>query len=456
MKVMIRLKTIVVVLFATISCQITAQESPTAMFNPHTSAAASHVFPGKIGDGFKVVEVTLPTIHLSVGNDAMSFNELKSLLTDPVISESYISNTINSLNDANHVFLNTSIQLLGVGFNLRNEKKGRIASFSFSVVDKAVSGITFPKKIFEILYEGNSQYAGETVDFAPMAADVLYYRDIALGASMPLSIQGPLSKMELTPGIRLRYLQGIASMNLAKADFSMFTEADGKYIHFDFDYELNTSMPNGVNEILGGTGKGVGMDLGLNLKVNEMITADIAINDVGFINFDKDPVNQKRQGDYRYEGIELNLWEADVSQWSTIDTIKENIKANKTYDPYKVNLQPKLSFLGSFTLSPMMSKKQMKFFQHSIYFSYTQGFSNKLDRSTMPLIGLGYVYSLANIFNIGPSVTLGGHKDFAMGIHTSVKGGPFKFAIGSGDISPLLMKNNGKGADIYTSFALSF
>lgn len=436
---------------------LSAQSNPSTLFNPHNQSSAGQIFPGRIGQGFNVVEVTFTSLNFSIGNNAMSYNQIYNLITDPKLTDGFISSTIASMKPSTRIYANADVHLLGVHFNLKDRNRKKYASISLSVTEKAMANFLFPKQLFEVLYEGNSQYGGETVSFSPIGGNALYYHDINLGFSMPLMINRGASGIEITPGMRLRYLKGVASAQTKKAEFSMFTEADGKYIHFDYDYHFNASLPKGgVAGILQGNGNGIGVDLGATVKVNEMFSADIAVNDIGFIQFGKNAKNYSKNGEYRYEGLEFNLWEADVTEWSNIDSLLEIFNADESSDAYKVNLQPKISLMGTLTLMPMMSKKQERFFQHNIYMSYTQGFKKELDKNTTPVVGLGYIYSLKNIFNIGPNFTFGGYTGFALGFHTSVKAGPVKFGIGSNDISPLIMKNNGKGANAQASFALSF
>ena len=247
------------------------------LYNPHNQALATQVFPSKIGEGFKTVEVALPlTLNATVANSSMSYNQIQTLFTETELSDEFISNTIASLNDNNSINFNLDLQLLGVYFNIKNrDKTGNIASFSFTVTERAIAGLHFPKNLFQTIYEGNSQFAGELVSFTPARLDVLAYHDFAVGVAIPLEVGPPLARMKLTPGARLRYLVGLASVNSQRTQVSMFTEANGQYIDFNYDYEINTAFPT-ADQLLSGTGSGFALDLGTSLQINDMFSADVS------------------------------------------------------------------------------------------------------------------------------------------------------------------------------------
>ncbi|NNC94548.1 MAG: hypothetical protein HKN92_03230 [Chitinophagales bacterium] len=428
-----------------------AQINQSILFNPHSQAHASQRLPSLTGQGFGKFEVTLPAIHFHISNNSLTYREINRLINEPQTNES-LAATLNSLEESNRLYSNFDFHIVGFHGRINDSSGEEVISYSASITDRAMFSIHFSKNLFQTIYEGNSQFADEWITLSPFRVDGLYYRDFALTFAKRISLAG---EMSIKPSIRVRYLQGIGSLQTEKADLAIYTEPNGRYIDFDFDYRFNYAFPDRGGDYVTGNGHGFGLDLGVNFTPFKQLKLDLAISDIGFINFNRNNTNYSKDKDYRYEGLQVNFFEDDVFEWSSTDSLEALFDPEESNDPFSVNLQPSIKLLATYGLISG-SKRNTEYFVHNIYFLYVQGFNKILDQTDIPIISFGYTFSLKNAFNIGPNITLGGNHDYAIGLQSSVQGGPFKFMLGSTDLSPIFLRDKGKGADVQASFALTF
>jgi len=440
-----------------------AQVSMGALQDAHNSGNAARHLPTFLGDKFKKVQVNLFNPYLSLGSSFASFDDAREYMTADQITSDMIGKTIDKLDpNDNNIQGVVDIALLNVALNIGGSNGRKAASVGFGINERVEMNMLFNQDLLLLAWRGNKQYAGKTVNLMPRfngLAFTEYY------VSAAYNFAPSFTNMIIKPAIRLSYLAGQASIQMPKNNaISMFTESEGRYLDFDFNYTVNASMDAdsltlegstfNINEksFRGGAGSGIGMDLGVRVSPRAGLSFNLGIMDIGTIRFKNGVTNMYNQSSYRYEGQELTFKE---DQSIDLDSLAALAKPNYSHEAYTVKLPTKLVLTGSIGLGKV-DKKGGTYYRHQLTAMYLQGFDNYLSSTKNPYLALGYTHSIGNVLNLGANAGVGGLTGGTFGLLASLKAGPFCLGLHSNNIIPLISASSGRGADLGMLLGLAF
>jgi len=417
-------------------------------------------------------EIDLFSMYGGISNNFLSVNQLQQFSESGNLSNDYIDHLLLKANNQNVLWVGADIPVMNIFFNVNKKKHKPFLTFGIGIREKADFNFNFNKNILSLLYQGNKQFADQTVNLSP-EINFLMYNEIFVSAAAQFTLHNKLDKrktMILKPAIRLRYLTGIASLYMPHADIDMFTQAQGKYIDFTSNFEANMSTVidtptfknfsmegNSLNfqQMMKGAGKGFGTDIGATLVVKKNIQIYVALVDIGSIRFTKNTINYTKYTTYRYEGYKLNtLGESQDSTLSFSD-IEGWIHPDITYNAYTMPLGTKMIWSASYGIHPKVRKK-VSYDVHTFFATYVQGFRNYLSTTKRPALNIGYNYSFHNAINTGANITLGGLNKVMGGAHLSLRLGVFKIGLASNNLLPLLTTKAGHGSDFNLAMGFYF
>ncbi|MEM8909973.1 MAG: DUF5723 family protein, partial [Bacteroidota bacterium] len=133
-----------------------------------------------------------------------------------------ISNAIDQLEDRNFLREDLDIETIGVGFTI-----GKLG-LSLGHRIRLNSILDYPKTLPQLIWEGNAQFIGQSVDFAPII-DLTVYHELALGASFQVTDN-------IQVGGRIKYLGGGASINTERSQLTLNTSDDIYQLSMDADF----------------------------------------------------------------------------------------------------------------------------------------------------------------------------------------------------------------------------
>lgn len=286
----------------------------------------------------------LPGINALVSSP-VSFNELVGLNEqgqrqyniDKVVDES----TVNSFLGAH-----LNVHLFHIGFRTKNA-----GAFTLFANARSESDITLPQEAVQWFWKGNGTQVGRPVDFSRLGISSNTFYEVGIGYANQL-LDG-----RLTYGGRLKYYQGILNMS-TPASFSakILTEAQ--------NFQLNAEIENGIIRTAGletvrGEGgdlatfalsngnRGAGLDFGFDYRISNWYSVQLAVSDLGFINWQDDIRNHLIQSDtaLRYTGVQLKGL-VDLKD-AVNDTLVEKFERSEFTESY---LSPMVArVMGSFT-----------------------------------------------------------------------------------------------------------
>ena len=138
-----------------------------------------------------------------------------------------------------------------------------------------------------LLLRGNAPYAGQEVQDDRVEWRNLTYASLGLGSSWK---KGPISW-----GFHLKLVQGISAQVLDRLSYTLLTASDGSQINLQADYDAFSTTGNSE-------GLGLSIDLGATYQISDQLLMDLAIRNLGWINWDG--TRSANQIDVQYEGVQ--------------------------------------------------------------------------------------------------------------------------------------------------------
>ncbi len=257
-------------------------------------------FPtGKVFIGLPVISGV--NVYL---NNRFSFNDLFAK-DESGNTEIAINNTIDELGIQNIISANVHISLLHLGIRIPDG-----GAFSFFVNERIETDITYPRKFFQWVWEGNANFIGRKMDFGGFGISANYFREYGLG----VAYKAPRSRYAL--GLRAKYYQGLVNVSTpASLDIKAQTENENYQLNFETEnaivrtagiQTLTDSDADQVGYLISNGNRGFGIDFGFEYTLNRYYQFAFSANDVGFISW-KEGIENYEFSDttFRYAGIDL-------------------------------------------------------------------------------------------------------------------------------------------------------
>src|SRR5690606_29142019 len=108
-------------------------------------------------------------------------------------------------------------------------------SFSLGVAERFGMNWGFSKNMLSLFWKGNKQWAGEKVELTPFAVNAAWYREFVTGAALDIFRK---ENLFVRAGTRVKFIQGLAALHMPVALIELTTDVQGKYLLFDYDYDL--------------------------------------------------------------------------------------------------------------------------------------------------------------------------------------------------------------------------
>lgn len=438
--------------------------------NPHTANLASSTLPSLVGDHTKVGEFYPFSIQAGFGNNFMDMHDINLLQNSGTLSNEYIDNYLNKTPSKNLFWAGTDIPFFNVFFNVKKKYRKPFLSFGIGARQKTDLSLNFSKELLALAYKGNKQFADQSISLAP-SMNLLSYNELFVTASGIIPVIKSDSGLNITikPAVRVRRLIGLAGVYMPNAALDMYTDPEGKYLDFDANMILHASgyadTPNVFSnsnmnlkpnaDLLKGSGKGWGYDLGATATINNRVQLSLSLIDLGSIQFEKNVVNYSKFESFRYDGFHINSISNASDSGFTFSNIKQILQPDETHESFSMPLPTKLILHGNYGFFPK-KRRRIPYYVHNVSATYVQGFKNYLSSTTIPMLNIGYTYSYKNIFNAGTGFTFGGLNKIMTSAQMTLKANFFKLGVGTNNILPLITARAGKGTDVHLFLGFSF
>ncbi|MGB0978519.1 MAG: DUF5723 family protein [Croceimicrobium sp.] len=257
----------------------------------------------------------------------------------------------NNLDASSQLNLNNRVELLGVGFRTG---KGFVTLGALQQIDYKMD---LPFQLFQILFSGSGSITN--LDLNTFDLEVMNRTDLYLG------YQHKLLNDRLTLGVKAKYIfvqthAYIERMNLslrndgnynirAVSDILVRTAGPSAFESFDQEEILDIAMPDNT---------GLAFDFGIHYKISDKFDLSASFLDFGTINYNSYNRDYVSEGEFEFEGVELDLSDDDFSNagQSTIDSLEKAFNfqevdgnsysrplMNRAFASFNYNISPKHS-----------------------------------------------------------------------------------------------------------------
>lgn len=316
--------------------------------------------------------VGLPAISSVFGSFSNTGFAPKDLLKKDPRGSLYIDDQslINSLKDINHLISDFNFGIISFGFRTKGKNY-----FSFNINERVENRMGYPKDLFRLAIDGNDAYMqnGTTAQFGALGLDFNHFREIGIGFSRKWT-------EDLTIGIRAKAIQGMANVSFAKSTLGFFTGQDNYQMLLNADLLINTSLPftlaplddldpdtafdlaeeDIINYALNTGNPGFAIDLGAQYVIADKIFLAASVTDLGFINWNSNVENFALNGNFEFNGLDLNDIfmgndeEADDDPFDGfLDSIIDLFDREETTLKYRNPLAPKVFVSAAYGFTHM-------------------------------------------------------------------------------------------------------
>jgi len=280
----------------------------------------------------------LSGIYINAG--LTGFNMSNLVINDGLDVNEKLSKLLNNTSRKDYYTVNQQLEVFNIGFRLNNVKKDYL-SFGFY---EEFDGILYhPKDLVTLAYEGN-QDLSKTFNLN----DVSFKAEL-LGV-LHVGINRKINK-KITLGLRVKMYSSVfnATSRINSGVFSTNLGDNNIYQHrlSNMNMEMKTSgIVNANGELVADEkvykqfllsgNMGLGLDFGIDYKVNKKVKIKASLSDLGFIRHVKNTAVYKVKGNYIFDGLNLLFPEGDVVEyWSNLeDDIDEKIKTEVLSSKY--------------------------------------------------------------------------------------------------------------------------
>ncbi|MGB0522029.1 MAG: DUF5723 family protein [Flammeovirgaceae bacterium] len=454
---MMRNQYYIVLLLLVTSSVAYGQYNLSTTYYAHNDLNAARYEPSELELGDRSFQFGLNS-YVWAGNTSLNFSKFSDLFNGSEFNSSDIDEIVSSFGDQNRFGAGFDLQYGGLAFQIRTKNDKRF-DFSFTVVDKSGVNLNLTDDMLDMIWKGNKQFAGKTIDFGDNEINANWWREYAFGAAFPLfGSNGREEGVGMRLGFRAKYIQGLAAIHMEQNRILMTTAADGSSITMDYDYVLNTA---GIDDISNfdpfqSNGSGFGLDIGAALFVGPKLEFNASIIDLGSVSYDKQTKTYRKSGVFTYEGQIVSQLFGDVQLQNEASYIfSPDETAGESFD---MLLGTKLLLQAEFKTPKSEEregdKRDLEYVSNAFYVTYIQGLRDVPGATTRPYIAVAYNHDFHKHFDLGTMVGYGGFNQLTLGGFISVNIANFlKIGFGTDNLTPLIIPKSGTGID--GSFNLS-
>lgn len=429
-----------------------AQDQITLLYSDHFQLNASRVMPSVLGNDDSKMQLSLGYFDVWLANNSISRGDILHQRSSNDLLDAIEAN----LDERNRFNSGQDLQSIALSFKISAKEKEKI-TVGFGVTDKLVMDLLISKNFFKLIWNGNKQFAGDTVDLGPLKYNAHYNREYFLAMALPLKNE---DNLHWRLGWRMKYLEGISDIYMPGVQGGrMFTQEEGKYIEGFPDVEIFTAGVSKDFSPFAFHGHGFGFDIASSVykKFNQnKIGLSVAILDMGkmyYISSTRQITSKKR---FLYEGQVIDAFfggKIDFVGDSIAEVLNSEVKEGIDYDH---KLSTRIVVNLEFRTTQLRKNGEVHDDANAFFLTYVQGFHNSTRSTTDPYVALGYSFNLFDIWNLGGSVGYGGYNRFTIGAFTSIGVKYFRIGVGSSNLAGLIYKEQGTGVNLNANLMFGF
>jgi hypothetical protein len=413
-----------------------AQEDLSTHFMRHTWQA-NRTNPAFFPD-YKFV-VGLPGFYNSLRvsnityNDIVVQNSSGENVLDPASGIAALDATDNIIRE------NLDIETLALGFRL-----GKLG-ISLGHAARFNAFLNYPKALPQLIWEGNAQFIGQTVGFAP-DVDLFSYQEFSLGLMYDLTDNFSI-------GGRFKLLSGLNAVNSSGNKLELTTSDDVYQLSLDADYTANSAGSidySGFEDVsvnfdfgtvdfdrLFTKNTGVSFDLGARFAFDKFEVTASVIDLGASIDWDDEVNNYSLQGNYEFKGLDFAeaILEDSTEFGSILDTLEAQYEITETSNAFSTTLPTRFYLSAHYQLRSNWSVGAL---------FYSENYREEI----YPAVAIGTSFDVLPFLNIGGLYAFRSGTFDNLGINATVKLGPVQLLAATDNIFTAIQPKDSNAANL--------
>jgi len=264
--------------------------------------------------------VILPNISANGGSSAFSWNDV---VKEDSRGSNYLdfNNIISQMQDKNQLFLGFRYDPVSFGLRFHQNYITLSSSVRMEFFNQ------YPKKLFDLITDGESLFAGQEINFDEMKVGGTVWLEHSAGYARQFN-------EKLSVGVRFKLLNGIANAHLAKNLISINREDSSQWLFLESDLLVHTSYPPDESIKLPNN-NGYGLDLGISYSPVEALNFSAGVIDLGRITWKNNVESYQSEGraSFSYSGLDLNeLFGIGSDLDSGFETVADSLENLLTFE----------------------------------------------------------------------------------------------------------------------------
>jgi hypothetical protein len=322
---------------------------------------------------------------------------------------------------------------------------------------RTTADIAYPKNALQLLWQGNAQFIGESVQIDPR---------LSLGAYNEFGLGGNWQTDKWSVGGRLKYYSGIAMVETKRFEASVFTDPDIYQLTLGSDIQIVSAgaiksidtTSNGFDvqllefdrKQLISKNNGFGVDLGASFKVSEKLTVSASALDLGAsINWKDDTKQFESKGTYNYAGVffDGNTFLDDQGQINVdtqLDSLREAFQFTTTNTTSKQKLPARFYASANYQMNDRVD------------FGFAASTSKNYFSESLYGLGVSVGYKPVKWLKIGTMLSTSDHNAVQLGSLITASLGPVQMYLISDDVLSAFTPKARPSVQLRYGFALLF
>lgn len=377
--------------------------------------------PGIRVDNRGMVGVAFSNINFSMYNSSVKYSNLYGSDKSVIDAVKFV----NSLKNDNVINTNFSLDLVNVGFRVKN------LFFNIDWRMRMTGQFNYSQDFVGFFVLGNAHYMGANnpCDFG-LGMDLSLYHEWGISAQYNVNDK-------LTVGIRPKVLSGIANATVENKQTMIYTDPTTYAITADVDLNIHmASLLEGNVQKIEDVGKmidsvtskdlldfgeniGFGVDFGASYKIDEHFGVAAGVYDLGYIKWTDAKVKRVEKSNVTLNDALFNdysqLTTFEIDYKSMVQDVIDEVWGNEVLEngaDYKTYLKTRLMIQGYYELNPMVRATAIG----QLYF----------DKGKVhPALTIAYSGCFWNHLNLTVNCTMSKYTGTGMGIGIGGHFGPF-------------------------------
>lgn len=333
-----------------IASQTFAQQELGLHFMPHVWQSNS-TNPAFVQD--KKLTIGLLGIYSAITFDGPTYNQIVAKQNGKTVVDA--DKLIAHLDNENSIRNELGIPSLSLSWKLKN------LHLTLGHAVKYSAFLKYPKTLPQIVWQGNAQFIGQTVDIGN-EVELIGYHELTTGLAYKIG--------SVTLGANAKFLNGIAGAATDKNHHSasLYTDPDVYQITLNGDYILHSANTIDYQEFedvnvdfsyakltakdFFSKNLGMAFDFGIRAELGKL-DLSASVLDLGKIKWDHNVTNYEATQSYQYDGLDFSnaLTGDSVSFGDALDTLKAIFKVRETSGSFTSELTRKIYLSARFKLN---------------------------------------------------------------------------------------------------------